>query len=196
MQYRLYHSLICTIRNVRGNVSILDFGCGEKGVARIILEGALEEDDSLFLYDREPARANRDLRVEVASRDQIFGPTRRPFDLISMSYVLCHNSSDEARSILVGLHGAQPGARLIIVDYVLYGRSRIDVMLKLNSDAERKWRRGLGEEEFYRMVTRFSLGSLSTMVRHAGYHIFGQPVPLDDDCMRVAIMTHAPACDG
>jgi len=192
-QLRLYGREVAHLHRQQeqeGPISILDFGSGEKGVGRMFLEETVRHtEDRLMLYDPEADIASpMHKQVSIVSSKNVFGDNAEHFDIVHLSYVLCCMEPHEAHRALRSLQEAHPNASWIIIDYVLSGRNALEVLGLLQSREERKWIKRLGEEEFVRVHTRFSVDSLVELVRQSGISVLNDNVEfLDGAHMRVAI---------
>lgn len=193
-QESLYKAVLNTLHLRKDGVSILDFGCGERGVGRVIIEGIMNARDQLHLYDSLPEKIcppRNGQGVNIASRENIFGDRRTSYDLINISYVLCMLEPEEAKGILEELRTAHPEALFTIVDYTLNNRTDLDIPNLLSSNEEMKWQQNIGVDEFIRTHTRFTRQSLCALVQSAGLHpMNGRAAALDEDGIRSAIVTY------
>lgn len=189
-QERLYQAVLAAQHHLRGALKILDFGCGEEGVSRVILRGSMGDADTLFLYDPE-ARIHppRDQRERIASGQNVYGDQRIPFDIVTLSYVLCCMEPQELLPTLQHLRTSQPQAVMIIVEYVLCGRSSLEILGLLTANEEMKWRAYMGEDHFVETRERFTRESLETLLRKAGFSLLGRVAPLDRAGIRAAAVT-------
>lgn len=190
-QTKLTEALLQTYHRRESDLNLLDYGCGVRGVQRVIFEGKKSIRDRLALFDPHahivpPATPD----VRTVQWHEIFGPDRTTFDIIALSYVLCCVSPEEGRYILRDLRACQPQARLLIVDYTLATRSRMEVLQLLTAREEMKWRDRMGDTAFAETRRRFTRETLEDFVRSAGHDILGHAAPLDDAGIRSAVVTH------
>ncbi|MFH0851885.1 MAG: methyltransferase domain-containing protein [Candidatus Peregrinibacteria bacterium] len=188
-QRRLYEAVLATARNKGSALEVLDFGCGRLGVSRVILQYLMHTRDRLHLYD--PAaliESPRDANVRVASEEEIFGPQRTRFDVMTLSYVLCCVPPRDVFELLKRLKTAQPQARGVFVDYTLADRSETEVLRFLNAQEERSWLEKLGRDEFIAVHRRFSRDSLERLLS-SHFHVMGHAAPLDKQGVRAAAVT-------
>ncbi|OIO53278.1 hypothetical protein AUJ46_05375 [Candidatus Peregrinibacteria bacterium CG1_02_54_53] len=185
-------SLIDERRIHKPNLDLLEYGCGWRGAQRVILEGIKTFHDRLALYDphveiRPPTCPNE----RIVDHAEIFGPGRRAFDIITLSYVLCCVSPKTGMGILQSLRAAQPQADMLIVDYTLNNRSQMEVLDLLTSREEMKWREAMGEQEFAETRRQFSPETLAEFVRSSGHNLQGGAIFLDEFGIRAAVVTHS-----
>jgi len=196
-QTDLTRNLIHTHHQRKPNLNLLDYGCGRRGVQRVIFEGTKQDCDQLALFDPFadifPPRTDN---VSIVKRSEIFGDNRIPFDIVALSYVLCCVSPDEGKRILHALQLLQPQAQLLVVDYTLNNRSQMEVLDLLASQEEMKWRDSMGEEDFATTRRRFTRESLAQFIYDAGYKMADPAIPLDEFGIRAAIVTHTRQTDG
>ncbi len=196
-QKALTGALIRTRHMRRPALDLLDYGCGWRGVQRVIFESTKETRDRLALFDPfVQIRPSQTDDVYVAGEREIFGDNRTHFDIVGLSYVLCCVSAEEGQKILRTLHARQPWAQLLIVDYTLHNRSRMEVLALLTAQEEMKWRRRMGEDDFVATRRRFTRHSFEQFVRDAGYDILGHAAPLDRFGIRAAVVTRAQHMNG
>jgi len=189
-QCALTGALIDSHHQRKQELNLLDFGCGWRGVQRVIFEGMKNTRDRLALFDPlceiYPPRSPNERIVEMP---EIFSANSIPFDIVALSYVLCCMTPEEGKRILHDLHVFQPQAQLLIVDYTLQNRSQMEVLQLLTSREEMKWRQRMGDQRFASTRRRFTAESFEGFVRAAGHQLQGHAAPLDDFGMRAAVMT-------
>ncbi|MFH1444356.1 MAG: hypothetical protein ABIG34_03125 [Candidatus Peregrinibacteria bacterium] len=196
-QTALTRSLIDEHHVHRPNLNLLEYGCGWRGVQRVILEGIKANHDRLALFDphakiRSPEWPNE----RIVDRAEIFGHNRIPFDIITLSYVLCCVSPEEGQRILQSIRISQPQSSVLIVDYTLKNRSQMEVLALLTSREEMKWRNSMGEEEFAETRRQFTPETLEEFVRSAGHNVRGNAIALDEFGIRAAIQTQPQRRNG
>ncbi len=183
----LYRKRMGSVRRREGAVHALDFGTGEDGVARGILDTYVEPGDTVSLYDPAAKIAPPRKHERVVGREEVFGPMPAGVNVVSIAFVLSLLEPHEARNTLRALREAHPDAEFIIVDYLLKGR--LDLAELLVAKEEVKWRRSIGDAEFVRTRTRFDVGELCNMLGDSGMPVCESDVqPLDDKSMRGAVV--------
>ncbi len=130
--------------------NVLDFGSGKRGTGRVLMDPILSrEGGGLDLYepfDTVSPSFNKD--TKQVDDDAVFGPRRKEYDIVNISYVLCTMPPDEAGALLIRLREAQPQASYIIVDYILKNRTRDEVTSVLQTDSEKQWMARSGVDAF------------------------------------------------
>ena len=171
---------------------ILDYGSGEYGTGRAAWECVVHATrHQLFLFDplasiRLPVNEN----VHVIDSERFRGLA--PVDIINLSYVLNCMPPEHAQDILSVLHTRFPDATVLIIDYTI--GTRRGLLDLLQSDAERRYRRIMGEEEFARTRTQYAWKDFRALLRNAGIAMNGQSiVPLDTHAMRTAFIARPPS---
>ncbi|MDO8469078.1 MAG: hypothetical protein Q7S29_04960 [Candidatus Peribacter sp.] len=189
-QCELTRALIHTHHQRKPDLDLLDYGCGWRGVQRVIFEGTKNACDRLALFDpicdiHQPRSPNE----RIVENPEIFSANSIPFDLVALSYVLCCVTPEEGKRILHDLHVLQPQAQLLIVDYTLKNRSQMEVLNLLTSREETKWRQRMGDQSFASTRRRFTAESFEEFVHAAGHRIQGHAAPLDTFGIRAAVLT-------
>ncbi|HRH93598.1 MAG TPA: hypothetical protein PKV72_03645, partial [Candidatus Peribacteria bacterium] len=138
----LYRGRMAHIHACQGAVHALDFGTGDDGLARGLLEESLQPGDSLRLYDPSARIAKPRKHERIVTAQEAFGYVPGGINVVSIAFVLCLLERDEAQRNLVALREAHPEAEFIIVDYLLKGRGHMADLLRANE--EMKWRRTIG----------------------------------------------------
>jgi len=181
--------LMDEIRKKTGHLNILDFGSGRYGVGRAIMEPKMNPGEELALYDIDtissPVRTGT---THIVDTEVALGYTDGRFNIVNLSYVLCHIEPDEAKGILSDLGLAHPNAQFLITDYVLSGRE--ELLELLNSSEEEKWRSRQGAEEFRRTHVRFDPNSLERLMVRSGFMSPGfKAWYLDHNHIRASMIT-------
>ncbi len=155
---------------IRDMLNILDFGCGPHGVGRMLLRSLKQKDDKLYLFDPHvDIEHPRDANEFIATKQDVYGDARLPFDIVNLSHVLCCMEPIDAIYALKNLKASHPKAMLVVVDYTLRNRSAMEVLKLLTSHEEMKWRRHMGDEAFAHTRRQFTPESLEHLIRLAGY---------------------------
>ncbi|HAI98644.1 TPA: hypothetical protein DCL30_03875 [Candidatus Peribacteria bacterium] len=191
MQEKIYRAIVQVRHRSKAALELLDFGCGVRGISRVILEGVSHDTDRLHLFDPYAnIMPSPQSNVHIASTQDVHGDNRIPFDVVSLSYVLCCIETEEqAHSLLRKLRLSQPQAVTVIIDYTLRNRSNMEVLHLLNSREEQKWKESMGKDSFAETRRRFTPASLEAFVRDAGYDVLGHAAPLDQEAIRCAVLT-------
>ncbi len=182
------------IRKKTGGLKILDFGTGHYGMGRAVMEPNMKSGEELALYDPSADIANpiRSDRVHIVGEREAMLSGGVDFDMVNISYVLCHLEPEEARRILQDLVFAHPNAKFLVTDYVLKGRENLLVLL--NAHEEEKWKKRMGSEEFDRTHSRFDAESLESVLVDGGLaHPGSQSWYLDRSGIRASMITE-PDC--
>ena len=194
-QETLYRRVLEMLHQIRDKLNILDFGCGPHGVGRMLLRSLKKKDDKLYLFDPHATiEPSRDPNEFIATKQDVYGDARIPFDIVNLSYVLCCMEPIDAIYALKNLKASHSKAMLAIVDYTLRNRSEIEVLQLLTSHEEMKWRRHMGDEAFAHTRRQFTPESLEHLIRMAGYSLLECAIPLDKAGIRAAIV--ALPCSG
>jgi hypothetical protein len=169
-----FTSLLENLRLKKGREVLcgLDVGSGRKGVARVVLEHAKQERDILALYDPQ-TEIQQTSGVAVVSAPEIpRSPEReRECDLVNIAYVLCLLPEPARNSLLGALRSRHPGATFTVVDYILRGRGRNDILRMLNSCNERRWQKHMGDDRFVATRASFDLPLLEQAVAQCGFQV-------------------------
>ncbi|MDD5026431.1 MAG: hypothetical protein PHH13_03580 [Candidatus Peribacteraceae bacterium] len=193
-QEGIYAAILRHRHRHKKELDLLDFGCGVRGVSRVILEEISNSRDRLHLFDPYAnIMPSPQPNVRIASAQDVHGDNRIPFDVVSLSYVLCCMETEQARPLLRKLRFSQPQAITVIIDYTLQERSNMEVLQLLNSHEEQRWKKGMGEDSFAETRRRFTPASLEAFVRDAGYDVMGHAAPLDQETIRCAILARPSA---
>lgn len=150
----------------------LDVGSGRKGTARMVLEHAKREQDLLALYDPET-------EVQATSGVHIVPTLEVPkalggseeCDLVNIAYVLCILPEQTRSALLGALRLRHPQATFTVIDYILRGRERNDILRTLNSSNERKWRERMQDDRFVETRASFDLPLLEDTVSQCGFQV-------------------------
>lgn len=159
----------------------------------MLLESLSKQGDRLSLFDPEarvdPPLPAYQLCVDIVGEEHVYGDRAPAYDLINLSYVLCFLEPEDAKVVLENLRMRHPCALFTIVDYVLAGRSQMEVLSLLSAGEECRWRERMGVEGFCRAHTRFSLSSLLSLTQDSGMQVLnGQGEYLDSKNLRAAIL--------
>jgi hypothetical protein len=153
----------------------------------MLLTNLKGREDTLHLFDPYVAiEVPRSPRVRIANTQDVYGDRRLPFDIVNLSYVLCCMRPLDALSALRSLRGSHPHATIVIVEYTLAHRSKMEVLSLLTSDEEMKWRRLMGEDAFAETRRQFSPESLAFLLQFAGHSLQSGVMPLDRSGIRSA----------
>lgn len=181
--------LMDDIRAKTGHLNILDFGSGRYGVGRAVMEPKMNPGEELALYDLNPISSP--IRPDIAhivGEHEALRYTNGRFNMVNLSYVLCHMEPVEARMILSDLAFAHPNAQFLVTDYVLRGRE--ELLPFLDSSQEQKWRERQGNEEFRRTHVRFDPNSLEKLMIESGLEPPGNKAwYLDHSGIRASMIT-------
>lgn len=181
--------LMNDLRAKTGHLNVLDFGSGRYGVGRAIMEPKMNPGEELALYDlhsiSSPIRTDT---TRIVGTHEAMKYTDGRFNMVNLSYVLCHIEPNEARAILSDLAFAHPNAQFLITDYVLRGRE--ELLQLLDSSQEKKWKMHQGQEEFRRTHVRFDPNSLERLIVDSGLEPPGTRAwYLDHSGMRASMIT-------
>ena len=193
MQESLYATTVQSCRrNGSESVDALDFGAGPYGVSRMILEHVLDlRRDHLALFDPyTPITQPTKHHVTEVSEDEIYSLTHAPFDIISVSYILCCMEPCRAKIMLAKLQKAQRAATYMFVDYTLRGMTRKDVLALLTAREEMKWRAHMGEDTFARTRTQHTRASLAALIHESGLRVLTHE-SLDPKGYRTGVVARA-----
>lgn len=193
-QYTFYRRTLQDARVAKHKrmLEILDFGTGRLGAGRLALEGVSGEHDFIDLYDPHadvsPPTDSYSRRERVVGNEAVYGLCGDRYDIINISYVLCHLPEAEAQVLLSELREQHPHATFTVIDYILKGRSKAEVLEILTAEEERRWQAKMGDDVFYETHARFTRPSLIELLRGAGLHVADHDAQnLDSAGIRAAV---------
>lgn len=191
IQHRIYAEAITSLSKDRERpLNILDFGCGVRGSGRVLIAGIISGTaHRLSLLDPFASiKKPRNQRTTIKSTTEVFEGTER-FDLINLSYVLCCIDPKAVTEILRTLKIQNPTAAFTIIDYILKGRARNEVLRLLDSAWEKKCFNRQSDGDFVEQHMRFDESLLINLVQDAGISMSAKSTfPLDGQNLRYAIV--------
>ncbi len=170
-----YGILLRQIRQekLHGPLRLLDYGTGRKGLARLFLEQHKLPEDQLDLYDphaqiHPPAKSDRNVRI-ITQRELMRAPA--PYDVVTLSFVLCCLEPQERSVILSALSASHPQAHLLVLEYILKQHDRAAVCALLQREAK-AYHRQLEDPAFLDRHTALDLAGLANLLEENRWQVW------------------------